>query len=268
MSTSSLRSTALALAAFALSLAARNAEAACDLSVSMAQPRNVSVYQSARYTVRVTNLSGSTSARATLTLQLPRTHTSPTVYVLGTVGAFTTGCTRSGTVISCGVAQLRRGGSQDFFVDLTFPQNAGPLEITANVDVAGDSSTGNNRRTLLADLQNPDFVIPTTTDRSVQNLHCTGRGLTSYFECTLFSGSIATHATVFRPDGSVAIPDEPDYGGRWWQPLDDELAFNYTYGGNTVAQFVGSSVGGGCFEGITSFPNSTYVSPYRVCVGP
>ncbi len=268
MSTHRLRSTALSLAAFALSLAARTAEAACDLSVSMSQPRNVSVYQSARYTVRVTNLSGGTSPRGTLTLQLPRTHTSPTVYVLGTVGAFTAGCTRSGTLISCGVAQLRRGDSQDFFVDLTFPQNAGPLEIAANVDVTGDSSTGNNRRTLVADLQNPDYAIPTTSDRSVQNRHCTGRGLTSFFECTLFPSSIATHATVFRPDGSIAIPDEPDYGGRWWQPFDDELAFTYSDGTNTVAQFVGSSVGGGCFEGITSFPNSTYLSPYRVCVAP
>lgn len=180
MSTHRLRSTALTLAAFALSLAARTAEAACDLSVSMSQPPNVSVYQSARYTVRVTNLTGSTSARGTLTIQLPRTNTSPTVYVLGTVGAFTTGCTRSGTQITCGVSQLRRGNSQDFFVDLTLPQHAGPVEITATVAVTGDSAPNNNQRPLVADLQNPDFVIPTTSDRSVQNRHCTGQALTSF----------------------------------------------------------------------------------------
>lgn len=256
------------IAALATGLVARPALAASDLEVSVSLPPTVRVYQPARYAVRVTNVQGSTSARGTLTLQLPRTHTSPTVYVLGTVGAMTTGCSRTGTQIVCPVAQLRRGAFQDFFVDLTLPQNAGPLEITATVDAAGDLPTSNNRRTMVVDPENPAAPIGTTTDHAVDNRHCTGVGLTSYFECTLFSGSVSSHAATFRPDGSIAIPAAPGYGGRWWQPFDDQLAFTYTDGSATIAQFVGGSVGNGCFEGITSFPGSTYVAPYRVCVAP
>lgn len=255
-------------AALAATLSAGVAEAASDIAVSVSQPSGVRVYQPARYTVRVTHLSGSPSSRATLTVQLPQTHTSPTVYVLGTVGAISPGCTRSGTTLRCDVQPLRRGARQDFYVDLTLPQNAGPLEITAALTVTGDSSAANNRYTHVADLDNAASPIATTTDRQVQNQHCTGTGLTSYLECTLFPSSISSHGTVFHPDGTISIPDAPDYGGRWWQPFDDQLAFTYSEGSVTVAQFVGASVGNGCFEGITSFPGSTYVSPYRVCVAP
>lgn len=263
-----LLSVSTLVAALAATLSARPAEAASDLAVSISQPAGVQVYQPARYTVRVTNLNGSTSNRATLTVQLPRTHTSPTVYVLGTVGAISPGCTRSGTTVRCDVPQLRRGARQDFYVDLTLPQNAGPLEITAALTVTGDSQSSNDRYTHVADLDNVSSPIATTSDRQVANQHCTGTGLTSYLECTLFPSSISSHATVFHPNGTISIPEAPGYGGQWWQPFPDQLAFSYTDGSATVAQFVGASVGNGCFEGITSFPGSTYVSPYRVCVAP
>lgn len=259
------------VSALTLGLSVEAAGSGPDLTVTMSQPSGTNVYQTARYTVTVANTGNQTSNAGSLSIQLPRTHTSPTVYVLGTVNGMGVGCTRSSTVITCPVARLRARTSAAFTVDLTLPQNAAPLELVATVTSSGEQSTTNNRATLVADLHNVDQAIATTADRSVTNDHCTGTGLTSYFECTLFPSSISSHDAVFHPDGTVSIPADGSYGGHWWQPLPNQLAFNYTDGsGAVVVDFVGASVGNGCFEGITHFPNSTssYLSPYRVCIVP
>lgn len=263
------RSTVLALTtALAASLIASAAHAAgADLSVTISQPANVYVYSAVRYTVRVANIGNQTSAATTLTIQLPRTHTSPTVSVLGTVGAMTTGCTRSGTVITCPVARIGRGSYLPFFVDLTIPQNSEPVTIQARVSRSGTENTGNNSSTHTAALLNIDHVI--AGGSTAVNRHCTGTGLTSFFECELYPSSITSHDTVFNANGTITIPAAgAGYSGTWQQLGPDELVFQYTNNGTPVADFIGYGVGGGCFEGITTFPNSSYVSPYEVCVPP
>lgn len=254
-------------AALTVSLAAGAAHAGADLAVSVSQPSNVYVYAPVRYTVRVSNIGNQTSAATTLTIQLPRTHTSPTVTVLGTVGAMTTGCTRSGTVITCAVARIGRGSSLPFFVDLTIPQSSEPVTLQATVSRSGTENTANNSRTHTAALLNIDHVI--AGGSTAVNRHCTGIGLTSFFECELYPSSITSHDAVFNANGSVSIPaGGAGYGGTWQQLNPDELVFQYTNNGTPVADFIGYGVGGGCFEGVTTFPNSSYVAPYEVCVQP
>jgi len=254
----------------ALTLAAGAAQAAPDLAVSVTQPSGVLVYQTARYTVRVTNVGNQRSAAATLTIDLPDTNTSPTVHVLGTVGAMTPGCTRSGLRITCPVPRIHGGGSyQNFFFDLAIPEAWQPVSFEAVVAPGGaDAQAGNNRRTHVPLLQNPAYVIAPTAPVTVTNQHCTGQNLQSYFECTLFPSSIASHAVEFHPGGTITIPDAgPDYGGTWSQPTPDSLVFQYTEGGAPILNFEGYSVGNRCFEGLsTFFPASPSSSPYRVCL--
>ena len=72
---------------------------------------------------------------------------------------------------------------------------------------------------------------------------------------------------LFHPGGAITIPIAgPDYAGTWRQPTPDSLVFQYTENGTPVANFVGYGVGGRCFEGVTTFPDSVYVSPYEVCL--
>lgn len=254
-------------AALTVTLAAGAAHAGPDLSVSVSQPSNVYVYAPVRYTVRVTNVGNQNSVATTLTIQLPLTHTSPTVTVLGTVGAIAAGCTRSGTRVTCPVGRLGRNAWQQFYVDLTAPQSDAPITLTASVPVASGEPAANNSRTHTAALLNIDHLI--AGENNAVNRHCTGTGLTSFFECELYPSSITAHSTVLHADHTLSIPQGGStYGGTWSQPNPDELVFQYTNNGTPVASFIGYGVGGGCFEGITIFPNSTYVSPYEVCLTP
>lgn len=252
-------------AALTVSLAAGAAHAGADLSVNVSQPANVYVYAPVRYTVRVSNIGNQTSAATTLTIQLPRTHTSPTVTVLGTVGAMTAGCTRSGTAITCPVARIGRGSSLPFFVDLTIPQSSEPVTLQANVSRSGNESTANNSYTHTAALLNIDHVI--AGGSTAVNRHCTGTGLTSFFECELYPSSLMEHESQLNLDGSITFLNigSSTYGGTWTQPAPNRLRMTYTDGTNTVATFDGYGVDG-CFEGRTTFPNSTYVSMYQVCL--
>lgn len=58
----------------------------------------------------------------------------------------------------------------------------------------------------------------------------------------------------------------PGYSGIWWQPTPQEISFEYYELGTLVATFHGAAVDGtSCFEGLTTFPGSTYISAYEVC---
>lgn len=261
---------ALALAAsLTLTLAAGAAEAAPDLAVSVSQPSNVYVYQPVRYTVRVSNLGNQRSQACTLTIELPRTATSPGVHLFGTLGATSPGCTLSGTTLTCPVGRIGNGSSAALYFDMEMPGRSTPLSFTARVNPVGtDVLSSNNSRTHVVQLRNFSDALALSAPVTVPNRHCTGRGLTSFYECDITPGSIATHDAVFEPGGTLTIPDEGgSYGGTWSQPTPDSLVFQYTYLGTPVANFVGYGVGGRCFEGLTTFPNNaTYVAPYEVCI--
>jgi hypothetical protein len=102
---------------------------------------------------------------------------------------------------------------------------------------------------------------------NVTNRHCTGQGLTAFYECIVSPGSITSHDITLNADGSITFANAPaSYTGIWFQQLDDRLTFVYYDAGQLVAAFRGTGVGGDCFEGITLFPGSAYNSAYEVCI--
>lgn len=63
----------------------------------------------------------------------------------------------------------------------------------------------------------------------------------------------------------MTFVNHPGYTGSWAQPTTEQLQYDILFQGNVVASFDGYGVGGDCFEGITTFPNSQYLSPHEVC---
>lgn len=254
------------LPALAVLLAAGSAHAAADVAVSIAAPSGVYVYQSARYTVNVANIGNKGASSVVLTIQLPRTGTSPTVTVMGTLGAFHSSCTRSGTALTCNLNTVAKGANVPVFFDIALPYATAPLTFTAAATTtSAENSTSNNSASRTASLLT--YPVTLTTPQAVRNRHCTGSStLTSFFECELFPSSISYHDTILNTDGSITFVGAPaSYTGAWSQPSPNRLIFSYYNNGTLVADFDGRGVSGACFEGLTIFPNSSYISLYQVC---
>jgi uncharacterized repeat protein (TIGR01451 family) len=252
-----------ALAALVFAVSAHAAPRAPNVSTTISAPSGVLYGANARYTVQVSNVGNATASSVAITVQLPRTNTSPTVHVLGDLGAMHPSCTRSGTTLQCTVTNLRAGRSASVYFDIAIPYSAAPVALSASAVTAGDSNTGNNTasRTLSLAAQNVS-VNPT---RNTFIRHCTGTNLISFFECELYPSSLMEHESVLHADGSITFPADPVYGGSWSQPAPNRLVMTYTEGAAVVATFDGYGVDG-CFEGRTTFPGSTYVSMYQVCL--
>jgi hypothetical protein len=255
----------LVLVALAGGWLATPALAAVDLAVSLSAPAGVHVYQTGTYTVNVRNLAGQTAAGVALEIQLPTTNTSPTVHVLGILGARSPSCTASGTKLLCSLGSVRKNQPRSVFFEIALPQSSAPLQIVARVTSnSPDPKQGNNVASHTAALLN--YAVPLVAPVPVHNRHCTGQNLVSFYECTLYPSSISSHDIVLDPGGSISFVGAPaGITGTWTQASSTRLSLRYYDGGALAASFEGFGVDGGCFEGITTFPGSPYVSPYEVC---
>ena len=255
------------VAAAAILAAGAPAFAQANLSVTVNQPAGVHVYETGTWTATVYNAGPKTATNYSIVIDLPITNTSPTYGVMGVLGAASVPggtCSPVGTTLVCTVPSLKRSKSAVVSFDLMLPQASEPLEVSATVSsTTSDPNLANNTATVAASLAHYD--VPITGPQDVLNQHCTGTGLTSFFECTCFPGSISSHEITLEADGTVTIAAEPDYTGIWWQTDDQHLSVVYTYFGDVVAEFDGASTSPTCFEGLTTFPDSAYVSPYEVC---
>ncbi|MBL8786023.1 MAG: hypothetical protein JNJ59_14075 [Deltaproteobacteria bacterium] len=257
------------LTALALMTLAPSAMAAADLKTTLTtSPSTALVYSTARYTVTVANIGNKNATSSTVRIDLPATHTSPQVYVLGTLGAKSPSCTQTGTRLDCALGTINKGTSTSVFFDIALPVSTSPFVFTATAATpVAENSTSNNvaSRTAAQSFYATTVGAPVT----MNNSHCTGTGLTSYYECTRFPSSISTHQAVFNADGSISIPGQPDYTGQWTvtaTPSGSFLEFYYEELGAGVAiEFEGWGSSASCFEGLSTFPGSTYVSPYKVC---
>lgn len=272
----SSRHTLSALSAALLALAASTGEAAAangpNLTTSIGLPAAVSVDQTGRYTVTVANIGNRDATGIQLVITLPDARTSPQNYLLGTLGARSGICAVSGYTLTCGLGTLRGGRSTSVYFDLALPYSAAASTIRAvATEVQVDLAPANNTATRNA---NP---LPYALDvgarlanlggsATVDNDHCTGRDLISFYQCELFPSSISSHTAVFASNGTIDLGD-PSYTGVWSQSAADHLEFTYSQLGNVVASFAGVGVDGtNCFEGITTFPGSAYNSAYLVCL--
>ena len=242
--------------------------AAADLSVSIPATAATHVYDAATYTVTVDNVGNRRANSVTLTVDLPETNTSPAVHVMGEVDAIDSSCALVGTQLQCSLGRIRKNRSKSITFDLELPEASVPLSFTATSASPSDSNTSNDSDTYTPTLLNYSTTIG-DGDASIVD-HCTGVGLTSFFECTLYPSSLSSHPIEFNGDGTLNFPNaQPGYyTGDWEQLASDHLTMTYYFQGMPVAEFEGYGSSPGCFEGITTFPQSTsgYVSAYEVCV--
>ncbi len=227
-----------------------------------------------RVEVRIANNGNRDSGAVSVVIALPRTATSPTVAVMGTVSNLSTGCSRTGTTMNCSIPTgVPRNNAKQVGFDIVLPYSANPIDFRADVTTTNDSNVANNGATHQAASAYYGVAAPSAT-ALVNNSHCTGSSLSSYFECQLFPSSIASHQVSFVPTGagsgmidfSVVGPEGVGYGGSW-SVSGTQLTFDYTENGTPVGNFVGQGSTPNCWDGVFTFsPASTYNAIYRVCV--
>ena len=252
------------LAGLAVVLSATPALAASDLEVTVSSPGVVLVDDVGTYDVIVANVGNKNASNVQLTIELPETNTSPSVYVLGDLGAYSSRCSQSGTELVCSLGKIRKNKSKVVSFDIALPYSAAPLDVTATAwTSSSENSTANNSDTVSA--SQSYYAVAVSAPVTMVNWHCTGQGLTSWFECELFPSSQSTHDAEFAVGGGISFSFPTSIYGYWQQPTSDTLTFQYYDGTTLVADFSGVGVDGGCFEGLTTFPGSNWVSPYQVC---
>ncbi len=248
----------------ALTLSSAQAASRPDLVTTLTPPSSVEVDQAGVWTVQVANTGSRDAANVAVTVQLPPTATSPTTHIMGTLSALASGCSQVGSTVSCNLGTVRKSRSSSKTFSLALPWSADDLVLSASATTTTyEPVTSNNSdsETAVVLYEVVDIVGPATATVN----HCTGTNLSAYYECRLYPSSITSHSQVFEDDGSLSFPlYGPDYGGDW-ELVGTELYFSITELGTVTAEFLGDGVGDGCYEGLTTFPGSSYVSPYEVC---
>lgn len=251
----------------ALLAVAAPALAGVDLRTTVTGPAGVEVYTSGTWSVTVTNLGTTQANNVNLVVQLPLTHTSPYVSVMGTVGAVSPGCAVSGTTVVCGLGSIKHNKSKTVTVDLALAHSTAPVIVSAAASTPNvvDTNPANNSGQAAYAAAYPSIAFSPSPDQDITNEHCTGTGLTSFYECVVSPGSISYHDSVFHQDGSVSVPLEPSIGGSWWQPSPETLHFDYADSyGSVFMSFDGFAVDGACWEGVIA--SGGYTIPYSVCL--
>lgn len=258
-----IRSAIVGTAAF---LFATPVLAAADIQVQVPAPAAVHVYDTTDYDIVVSNIGNKKAYGVQLVIELPETNTSPQVYVMGTTSGVDPRCSPSGTTLVCNLGDIARNAGTTVSFGIELPQADEELAVTATATSNGaENSLANNADTDVAPLLN--YAVAVQPGDLATNRHCTGTGLASFFECELFPSSLSDHQHEFLAGGLIAIPGEPAYSGTWSQPTVDSLVFTYEeLGVGVVAEFEGWGTSPDCFEGITTFPGSAYMSPYEVCI--
>lgn len=233
-----------------------------DLQTTIDAPAGVYVYATGRYYVAVDNNGGKHANDVVLTIDLPQTNTSPTVHVMGSVGAMSGSCSLSGLQIVCDLGRIRRDRSVEIYVDLDLPESTDPLVIDATATTSGETNPADNTDSVAASLLNDDIVWSKPSAQTIE--HCTGMDLSSFYECEVSPGSISSHAHTLNADYSITVSG--GLTGTWWSDGPDHLAFEYYSGPDTVVEFEGYGVSADCWEGAATFPGSAWMSMYSVCI--
>lgn len=256
-----------ALPLFALA-AGGTAEAApmANLGVSVTAQAGIHVYENGNTTIQVANTGNRNASSVVLTVGLPETHTSPTVHVMGTLTSIPAGCSQSGTTLTCNLGTINKGAQKSVTLNMALPYSAAPLvfDIQATTTTA-DSNPSNND---LAYVASPLlYDVPVVPAVSAVNRHCTGTNLTSFYECTLYPSSLSSFDSVLEADGTITIVGAPpDTTGEWTQTGPNSLLIEYFDSSGPIGTLDARGVDGNCYEGPMTFPGSSYVALYEVCL--
>jgi hypothetical protein len=238
-----------------------------DLSVELQGPATAFVRSPYVYTVEVKNIGGANAAGVKVIVNLPLTDTSPTRHILGNLSGLQSGCQVIANKLECSLGTINKNKSKSFTFNFALPVSTKTLELKAvgSTTTPGETSLPNNTDTLTPAL---GYASNQITSANVLVSHCTGTGLTSYFECELFPSSISSFSMTLNPNWTITLPVS-GYTTQWNQNSSpQQLNFTITETSTgEIVEFNGFATTNTCFEGMTTFsPNSGYVSPYKVCV--
>jgi len=240
-----------------------------DLAVTLTAPSTPGVGDLAHYEVDVVNLSARKATNVVLTVELPKTQTSPNVFVMGDLQNVDPRCSIAGTDLRCDLFTMSGSTSLSppIGFDLALPYASTALTLKATVITSTpEVTTANNvaQQTVALSYEANPVVPPQFVDVT----SCTGHDLTSFFECTVSPGSTQTRQFSLLVNGTVTYLGTAV--GYWQQPTADSLDMQFGTPGNWDAVFAGKGVDAGCFEGVTTFPSSLanppWVSPWQVCM--
>lgn len=236
-----------------------------DLRVQVQGPATAMVNSPYQYTVRVKNIGNSPAAGVVLTVSFPETATSPQKYIMGTLsGISPTTCQVVTRKLQCSFGSMGNNVEKVVTFNLALPVAARVLEIrgTAATTSTNEANQANNTAAVIPALSYATNQITSTTNVLVSM--CTGQGLTSWFECSLFPGAQQHH--IFTLNGDYSVTAYGQYVGTWSQSSNQQLRMTLNDGGPTVAEFNGFAISTTCFNGLTTFtPASPYVAAYQVC---
>ena len=263
----------LAVPSVVVPSAASAAPNAPDLVAAVVASGSTLVNTATHIDVRLTNIGNRDASAVTIAIQLPKTNTSPGVYVMGTLSNVPTFCPRTGTRLLCTLSQpvRRNGGTATVGFDLAMPVSTAPLSIRVDANTSNDRNLANNSADFTA-VQTYYSPAVQLGGAAVTNSHCTGTNLTSYFECELFPGSLQSHLATLVVGGpnagtidlSANGPEAAGMGGTW-SVTGSQLTMQYTDGATPIGNFVGQGSTPNCWDGKMSFVPSGE-SMYRVCL--
>jgi Domain of unknown function DUF11 len=250
---------------------AHAARSGADLVPTIVPPTSTLVGDVSDFDIRIVNRGNRDSQAVSVVVQLPVTRTSPTVHVLGQVTGMSSGCQATGTRITCSIASIRKGATAIRRVSIKLPYSVAPIAVGVSTSTANEINAGNNNTSFTVAQSFWEVLLPGNVV-TVDNLHCTGTNLSSYYECSLYPSSINSHFATFTPvtatsgtlDFNANGPGYEAYGGTW-SVSGSELTFEMTENGVPIGNFVGRGVDLSCWEGKTTF-TAGGESMYRVCL--
>lgn len=236
-----------------------------DLSVSIIPDSSPALANSTvGYQVKVTNSGNKKASNVSVTIDLPKTNTSPTRYLLGTASTASP-CSLSGSTITCSISSINAGKNASVGFSYSMPVNSSSPSIVAKATVSGDTDASDNETSYSPTLSYHSVSLSAPV--TVTNSHCTGQNLIAYFECTLFPSSISSHQIRLESDGSITFLNSgtDGYTGGWQRSSDGkQLSFQYMNNGNTIVSFVGKGSSDKCYDAVVT--SGGYTIPYRACV--
>ncbi len=157
-------------------LLAAPALAISNLTVTLSAPSGLAVYQAGTYGVTVLNNGKKSAPGSKVVINLPATSTSPTVHVLGQLSGIASGCTLSGTVLTCQLGTILKGASVTKTFTLAGAYSSAPMVIsaTASTTIAEKTLADNSASRTLALATIATAVV---TGVEVAHEHCTAASI-------------------------------------------------------------------------------------------
>ncbi len=241
-----------------------------DLGVVVVQSGSSLVGTPTHIDVQLTN-TGNRPANATwVSIQLPKTMTSPNAVVMGTLSNVPSYCARQTTRLYCNLSSpvARSGGTAVIGFDIAMPVSSAPLSFRVDTGANNEQNLTNNTAHF-SPTQSYYSPAVAPAGSAVTNSHCTGKNLTSYFECTVYTGALSSHLTTLSSDGTIDWSANGAEGagmGGTWSVTGSQLTMQYLDNGQGIGDFIGYGSSNTCWDGKMTFPNSTFLAMYRVCM--